>query len=437
MKPSERLNRSYTLRQTTLQIALDNRLVSAPATVTLHLSPRPKVLIECAFTWEDVQATNEIREKREIEVILENGKSVDTVLGATSIGGGIRLTLIPKSDLVTVRDENSSFARSKFALLNFPGIWGDLDFHRYPDPSNTGTSFIYQHFRLHADAWLVEVIGVDSVMAVHHHLLRRGGSAVTHIGTVTRTDGQQFSRDELESFLGILHLFLSFARGSYCGLTYLSGHDADRNRVWEQWGTYKVEPWQRELPTWLDPGASHELSSVFEGFWKLLEDPARGDTIAKILQWYLRSNESNETGVGVVLAHAALESLSFLLIGPKGDLREGQWMAKALINEGIDPTLPSACVEMTSLSESKKWEHGLHAITDIRNNLVHADNRNGPFSEAAIREAHNLGQYYIELMLLHLSGYTGRFMNRLKERDHISSRIETVPWAVSQKQVTP
>ena len=254
MKPSERLNRSYTLRLTTVEIPLDNGLVSAPATFTLALSPRPKILIECAFTWADVQATNEIVEKREIKVILENGKSIDTVLGATSIGGGIRLTLIPKSELVTVREENSSLARCKFAMLNFPSVWGDLDFHRYPDPSNTGTSFIYQHFQLHADTWLVDVIAVDSVMAVHHHLLQRGGSALTHTGTLVRTDGHQFSLDELQSFLGILHLFLSFARGSYCGLTYLSANDSDRNRVWEQWGTYKVEPWQRELPDLARPG---------------------------------------------------------------------------------------------------------------------------------------------------------------------------------------
>ena len=99
MKPSERLNRSYTLRQTTVQISLDNGLVRAPAMVTFDLSPRPKVLMECAFTWNDVQAVNEIKEKGEIEVILENGTIIDAVLGSTSIGGGIRLTLIPKSGL--------------------------------------------------------------------------------------------------------------------------------------------------------------------------------------------------------------------------------------------------------------------------------------------------------------------------------------------------
>ena len=441
MKPSERLNHTYTLRQTTVQISLDNGLVRVPAIVTFDLSPRPKVLMECAFTRDDVpvRAANEIRERGEIEVILENGTIVDAVLGATSIGGGLRLTLVPKSGLVTVREENSSLTRCKFAVLNFPSIWGDLDFHRYPDPSDSSRSFIYQHFQVHADAWLVDVIAVDSVMAIHHHLLRRGGSALTHTGTIVRTDGQAFSLDELQDFLSILHLFLSLARGSYCGLTYLSAHDVDRNRVWEQWGTYKVEPWQRELPSWMDPLARHELSSVFEGFWSLFEDPARGEAIPKILQWYLRSNESSETGVGVVLAYAALERLSFLLKGarPRDGMTEGDWMAKALQDYGIDVSLPVECVELTILGKSQSWSHGPHALKDIRNDLVHPENRHGPFSEIALREAQSLGLFYIELLLLRLCGYTGQFVNRLKERDSIGSRIDQVPWAVDRGKKAP
>ena len=202
-------------------------------------------------------------------------------------------------------------------MINFPFVLGEQDVKRYPDPSKPGTGLIYPRFHLQVDSWLVDIIAVDSLLSVHHALLQRGGSALSHTGTIVRTDGQQFSLEELKGFLRALHLFLSFARGSYCGLTLLSGHDFDRSRVWEQWGTFKVEPWQRELPTWFDPGGSHHLSSVFDGFLELLAAPAKGDAVSKVVQWYLRSNESSEAEVGVVLAHAALERLSFLVNGPK------------------------------------------------------------------------------------------------------------------------
>ena len=438
MKPSERLNRSYTLAETTVEVVVDSGLVSVPAKVTLELSPRPKVIFDCAFTWADVEATNEIGDKREVGILLNNGRSVDAVLGSpTTLGGGkIRLTMIPKSELVTVRDENSNFTRCKFALINFPSVWGEHDVKRYPDPSKPGTGLIYQRFQLQADPWLVDIIGVDSVMGVHFGLLQRGGSALTHTGTIVRTDGQQFSSDELKGFLATLHLFLSFARGSYCGLTFLSGHDSGRTRVWEQWGTYKVEPWQRELPSWLDPSGSHHLSSVFDGFLKLLNDPTKGDGISKVIQWYLRGNESNEPEVGVVLAHAALERLSFLVNGPKSLLQhEGDWMADALRHNGINPNLPAECSELTSLDKTHQWSHGPHALTVFRNDLVHPDNRSGPFHDLAMREAQSLGLHYIELMILRMSGFTGQFVNRLKGRESTSSRIEAVPWAPSQTQL--
>ena len=433
MKPSERLNCNYTLARTSVDLALDDRVISAPATVTLQLAATPKVAISCTFTWAEVDAVNKISEMREVRIYLENGKQINTVLGdPTAIGDGkITLTLIPKDQPVTVKEESSTLARCKFALLNFPSVLGKNDITRQPYPEKPQSSFLYPRFQLQAGKWIVDVFAVDSLLSVHSSLVQRGGSALTHTGTVVRTDGHQFSLDELKPFLTILHQFLSFARGSYCGLTYISGHDFDRNRVWEQWGTYKVEPWQRELHTWLTPSGSHELSGVFEGFWKLFQVPDRGEAISKILQWHLRSNESNETEVGVVLAQAALEHLSFLVAGPKQNRLEGEWIADALDLCGISPDLPTECVELEALKIALQWNHAPHALVAIRNNLIHPDNRSGPFSQLALREAQELGLYFIELIILQLSGYKGTFSNRLKANLPISSRIEAVPWAAN------
>ncbi len=437
MKPSERLNRSYTLAEATVEVVVDSGTVCVPAKVTLELSPRPKVVFDLAFTRADVKAANEIVDKREVEILLNNGISVPTVQGfPTTLGGGkIRLTMIPKSDLVTVRDEKASFTRCKFALINFPSIWGENDVDR-PNPSKPGTGLIYQRFQLRAGPWLVDIIGVDTVMDVHFGLLQRGGSALTHTGTVVRTDGKQFSSDELKGFLEVLHLFLSFARGSHCGLTLLSGHDSARNRIWEQWGTYRVEPWRRVLPSWLDPVGSHHLSSIFDGFLKLLNDAARGDGISKVIQWYLRGNESNEPEVGVVFAHAALERLSFLVNGPKGrQQREGDWMADALRRNGISPNLPAECSELTNLDKTRHWSHGPHVLTVFRNDLVHPDNRSGPFHALAMHEAQSLGLHYIELLLLRMSGFSGQFMNRLKGSVTASSKFKAVPQTPSPTKI--
>ena len=343
-------------------------------------------------------------------------------------GRKISNILIPKSEPVTVRDDGISMARAKFALLNFPNMWGNNDIRRYPDPSNTSRWISYERIQLMAIPWLVDIFAVDSLMAVHYGLIRRGGSAITHTGTITRMDRNQFGRDDLVEFLEALHLFLSFARGSYCGLTLLSGSDSNRKRIWEQWGTYKVEAWRRALPTWVDISKSHLLSPVFEGIYKLLIDTKQSGTITQVIHWYLRSNESSEPEVSIVLTQAALERLTVHTIGPKPpDIKEGDWMAQSLQGMGINVNLPKSCPSLQRLQRINGWSHGPHALVAIRNDLVHPRNMVGSITGGALLEAQALGLHYVEVMLLCLSNYSGKYLNRLNIREPYPAMYEEVP----------
>ena len=432
MKPSERINRTYSLKRTTIDFLPATGPVRGDVTVSLELSPQPQYVLISEFSSRDAQATNEIRSKGEVRFRLDNGHQLDVVDGDRwHLGGGkIGNHFILKSSPVTTLDQGTNPVRLKFALINFPSMWGDKDIKR-PKPGSSSVQLLYQRFHLLAGPWFVDVIGVDSIMSVHHGMTRRGGSAITHIGTATRVDGQAASTVDFQRMLNGLHLFLSFARGSYCGLTMLSGHDSNRNRVWEQWGCYKVEPWRRQLLTWADGLSSHMLSPIFEGMWAELNRPQHGETLSQIVNWYLRSNESAEPESSIVLSQAALERLAADTVGLKGSRKEGDWIMLTLQKMGIDHNLPTHCLELTQNRNRFGWSHGPHALVDIRNDLVHADARKGPFSEAVLKEAQTLGLYYIELMLLKLCGYTGTYANRLKWTQPLHTRIEKVPWAVS------
>ena len=430
MKPSQRINRTYELKNTAVIIPLDSRSIEVPVTLNLELSPIPRFSLNFEFENSDAAAMNELNRKREVRVYLDNGHSIDTIVGdRLFLGGGkISNVLIPKSEPITVRDDRVSLARCKFVLLNFPSMWGNKDIRRYPDPSNTAFWLSYERIQLEANPWLIDIFAVDSLMSVHHGLVRRGGSAITHTGTITRIDKHEFGQDDLGELLKALHLFLSFARGSYCGLTLISGHNSNRKRVWEQWGTFKVEPWRRTLSTWVDIGSSHMLSPVFAGLWKLLNHREHGGTITQVINWYLRSNESSEPEVSIVLTQAALERLAAYTVGPKPqDTKEGDWIAQSLKGMGIDANLPPSCPNIQRLQNSFKWSHGPHALVAIRNDLVHPRNKVGSIKGNALLEAQALGLHYVELMLLCLSNYTGKYVNRLKTREPYPSMVEVVP----------
>ena len=102
---------------------------------------------------------------------------------------------------------------------------------------------------------------------------------------------------------------------------------------------------------------------------------------------------------------------------------------------GIDYQIPEPCKELRKLQKQLNWSHGPHALVDMRNDLIHPKNRHGKISVNAYSEAWNLGQRYIELMLLKIFGHTGQYLNRLKRGQGYLLEVEQVPWAIVEKGV--
>ena len=439
VKPGERIDRPIVLARSNIELLLENESVTARARVVLRLLPRPRVVVEFDLPRDmHDQATaystsNQIQEMRYLDVRISSGATIRTLVGGERRLGGDGIwvggMLIPTAQPVTVIDEGEPISRCKFALLNFPSLSGAQDIHR-PKEGSENVSIVVQRMELRADPWLVEITGVDAVGSLDYRMARVGGSAITHAGSITRTDGIDFTLGDLERFLDGLHLFLSFARGSYCGLSFLSGQDSQRETVWKQWGSREVEPWRGPLSSWVAHGASEMLSPVFDGFWKRFRDPTWNDTLSEVMRWYLRSNESGESAVGIVLTQAALERLSNAITGQASGA-PGIRIASALRKAGIDPRIPVQCPELSALAQRNGWSHGPHALVEVRNSLVHPNNRVGPVSPAAYAEARDLGQWYVELMLLREFDYSGRYNNRLPHAAGHGAPIEDVPWAVT------
>ena len=443
MKPSERMNRSHTLAEQMVDIQLKNGTAIAPIKALLELSPRPQLILEYELKSTEYAVANEIDEMGEVKVRLGTGVNFDSVVGnRKGLGGGkVWNILIPKSEPVTVRSDANELSNCKFSLINFPNMFGEDDVLK-PSATNSNVStLVAQRFRLEVSSWVISIDAVEDLMGMHYTLTRRGGSAVTHKGTITRIDGNVFSLDQLTKLLNALHLFLSFVRGSYCGITFLDGSDAEGKTIWEQWGTYKVEAWRRELQSWASASESHELSTVFEGFWNLLNNSSQSDAVSQVVHWYLRSNESNEPEVSIVLTQAALERLANNTIGKKKKVPENQdgeeftrdWIKRALKNMGINSTLPAECVELSQLGKLRTWVHGPQALVSIRNKLVHPNPTDKKISESALLEARALGLHYVELMLLKLAGHSGQYVNRSKYNLPHHLQIETVPWVIGGK----
>ena len=76
---------------------------------------------------------------------------------------------------------------------------------------------------------------------------------------------------------------------------------------------------------------------------------------------------------------------------------------------------------------------GPEVLAKIRNDLVHAEMRTNVCLDAYL-EARDLGQWYVELLLLTLFGYKGQYANRLAYEYEGRYEPEIVPWAQSVEE---
>ena len=145
------------------------------------------------------------------------------------------------------------------------------------------------------------------------------------------------------------------------------------------------------------------------------------------LQWYLLSNETQILEGSIVLTQAALERLSQELVQAKGKRKEGVWIADALNKARIPVQIPPELQKLKAFIDSMKSQHGPHTLVNIRNDLVHSKMRFKTLPSDIYMQARELGLWYVELMLLHIFDYNGKYGNRLAQ--DWSGQVELVPWA--------
>jgi hypothetical protein len=81
---------------------------------------------------------------------------------------------------------------------------------------------------------------------------------------------------------------------------------------------------------------------------------------------------------------------------------------------------------MAKLAKVFNWLDAPHALTEIRNSLIHPEHKNRGRFQSVYYEAWNLGLWYLATGLLAVCGYSGTYWNRLRQR--WLGRVEKVPW---------
>ena len=329
--------------------------------------------------------------------------------------------MVPARQPVDVIDKGVPLKAAQFVVINFPSLLGNQCV--WIDDENGSTAI--PHAKLENENWCIEMTGVPRFHTIVDSLRSEGSFGFTYNGAITRPDGTDFSVEDVKALLEALRLFLSFARGGYCSLALVEGKDENGDQSWVRWGSHNVAVMGSEN-SWLRTlGGDDILAELFPRFLSLLES-GRGwrDTVARTIDWYLQSNESPPY-VGLILTQAALERLSYQVLGRKRPQRMIEKGLEELQGMESSISIPPSCTELRSVGQ---WQSGPHALCDLRNDLVHPEQSLAGLSDLVYHEAWNLGQWYIEMMLLNKLGYRGSYRNRLASWNRRDEAIPHVPW---------
>lgn len=336
----------------------------------------------------------------------------------------------PKSEpIMGVGDESTQITWLVFHFFNFVDLIGT---RRSTEQSGDAI----EHVDLLCSEWNVELKSLISTRENMKLLKEEGGYQLTHIGSFQKADATQFSGKDANEFLRALRFFLSFAKGGWCEPVCAAGFDASGIRVWESLSSPRET--SLSFRSWFDPYTGDQIASLFPAFMKLCENEDWREALHEVIYWYLNANNSSRgIDAGIILTQAAIERLSYeytvkvrKLVTVEGfkALWASDKFRLLFSSVGIPLDIPVETPELQRLARNNqmKWLDAPHALTEIRNSLVHPEHKRRGQLSSAYREAWNLGLWCLEMGILAICGYSGTYGNRLKQR--FVGQIEDVPW---------
>ena len=305
-------------------VEIDGRVVHIPARVVQRLYPRPVVHLECSgqppFAWQQYSVGHTLR--------LDEGITIEAVVA--SHVPGLSYKWMPTSQPQMVVSDDTAMTSADFLVMNFRWFRGDQDV-------NMETEDAYERisaFQLPCGPWIVELTAVSRLGDIEKRIQDSDGFAVTHTGSLFRSDGTEFKAKEAELVIRGLTLFISFLRGGRCGIAPVGYTAPNGPNAWLSLGAGHVTR-GRSARCWLSGIHSGDsIPSLFDSFWQRFRSNGR-DTLEYVLNWYLTAAESSYH-VGIVMAQAALERLAVSIRGPRGSTRTGDFIRTAMEELGLE-----------------------------------------------------------------------------------------------------
>ncbi|ORC32616.1 hypothetical protein B4O97_16260 [Marispirochaeta aestuarii] len=360
-------------------------------------------------------------------------------------------TWIPLMEPLDIVHSPDSGTRLEFVLFAFPVFYGDQDkkVKRTNEEGKTMGWWRCGQIEMTHEQWHIQITAHSKTKEWGETIKQTGGLAATHAGCIQKTNGEPMDWNEAQDIINCLHHFLSFARGHWQPIGNIRLLSNDDICLREKWGILRgSDPLSHNnsLTWWSPHPQAHHLLDVFKGFWDLWIDLSWKEVLPEVIYWYLQANLAGRGHLSadsaLILSQSTLEKLSWIYATQvkkavseeafqPGKLRASDQIRLLATLMDLPHEIPDILGSIKEDVNGQKFEDAFHAITIIRNQLVHSKKKR-ELKPRAEFDAWNLSQWYVEMCLLRLMKYQGRYANRVRMHKW-AGETEAVPWAISEE----
>jgi hypothetical protein len=270
-------------------------------------------------------------------------------------------------------------------------------------------------------------------------LSNSGGYLTLYAGKITKIGGV-IGLTEIQKWHDRFHHFLYFLNGRRTAPMFYTGlHDG--TNIWTDYSGYTVDMY-KYVPSWSDIFTINDLPQLWKSYNLLWKDDTNRDFLITAIHWYVEANSNAGMVEGsIILIQTALELIynwliienQRLIIGKDADSISAANKIRLLIFQlGINSSIPPAFADLAQIADEKD---GPEAFVEIRNALVHGQETKRAklmkISLMAKYQALQLGIWYVELALLFILKYKGKYNNRTDGNSWRDTGV-FVPWVKSE-----
>lgn len=401
-----------------VEVGLGNDRFAGTADLLLRFLPSPRVIFHASVQGASESALLFVFNDPVDPSLSFNGQRVEGFYGRRKANADtLELDWHPKSEPVVLCDMQSKTSVAAILhLFNFSDFRGG---QHQATAAPAGCALLV----LESEEWRISLQSLPN-SAIHQAWERikdEGGCFLTHVAKLERKDGKPFSGEEACEQRLLLTNFLSFTKGGRCSTACEVGLDAAGEKTWETFASPRIS---NPPYSWFNPFKASQAELLFPLFAKRWQQSEEWKgCLRSTIYWYAQANTSGGSpgiDAAIILAQAALERLAHhhlvvdkKMISPEGldRLKTSDRLRLLFSSLNLPVGIGAATPDIQKGASNFKWVDAPHAMTDIRNELVH------PVSKKQVADcffdAWKLSLWYLELSVLALCGYDDAYTSRL------------------------